>query len=263
MSDSEWLEKELMKRALRKKEKLFKDSELEEVLEEVFDFWTIRALYKLMNKGVIGRIFGVVAAGKEARIYWGESPSGDQLAIKIFLVTTAEFRKGRMKYIEGDPRFRVLRKGMRNIVRLWCHKEFRNLKRAYDHGISVPKPYAHLENILVMEFIDAGEPGVPAPLIKEKPPENPGKAFREIKFYIRKLYKDANLVHADLSEYNILNRRGQLVIIDWGSAVLTSHVHAKEFLLKDISNIYRFFSRLGVDTGDPVEFYRELVGEKI
>lgn len=255
-------DEDLIDRVARRKErKVLKDSELAEVLEEVFDYWTVKAIYKLMNKGVISKIYGAVAAGKESRVYWGESPSGDSIAVKIFLVTTAEFRRGRLKYIEGDPRFRMARKDMRSIVRLWCHKEYRNLKRAYEHGIRVPKPYAHLENVLIMEFIDAGAPGVPAPLIKDLPPENPEKSFREILGYVEKMYRDAKLVHADLSEYNILNKNEEMIIIDWGSAVLASHTHAREFLLKDVTNIFRFFSKLGVDTGDPLEFYKRLVEE--
>jgi RIO kinase 1 len=51
----------------------------------------------------------------------------------------------------------------------------------------------------------------------------------------------------------------RLVIIDLGSAVLASHPMAQEFLRKDVENIYRFFSRLGVDTGSPEEFLEELL----
>lgn len=237
-----------------------KDSRLFEVVEEVFDYPTLMALYYLINRGYIDKIYGAVASGKEARIYWGEDRQGRDLAIKIFLVLTAGFRRGRLKYIEGDPRFRRVGRNIRDLVRMWCSKEYRNLVRAYEAGVRVPKPYVYRENILVMEFIGKDERGKPAPLLKEAPPEDPDKAYEEIKRYIRLLYERAQLVHADLSEYNILNRGGELIIIDWGSAVHKSHPHASEFLLRDIKNIFSYFRRLGVEVESALSFYEELVG---
>jgi RIO kinase 1 len=61
------------------------------------------------------------------------------------------------------------------------------------------------------------------------------------------LYKDARLVHADLSEYNIFKFKGKLMLFDFGSAVYNSHPHAEEFLVRDITNINRFFSKRDLD----------------
>jgi Serine/threonine protein kinase involved in cell cycle control len=238
--------------------RLEKDSELYEVLEGVFDYWTVMGIYKLMSKGIIARLFGAVASGKEARVYWGKSPSGKDLAVKIFYVQASSFRGGRLKYIAGDPRFEGLRGDFRKLVYAWCLKEYRNLKRAYESGVPVPRPYAAERNILVMEFI--GKNGVPAPLLKEKTLSDPARAFSELKEYIKRLYWRAKLVHADLSEYNVMVDEGdRLVIIDLGSAVLASHPMAREFLRKDVENIYRFFSGVGVNTGSPEEFLEELL----
>lgn len=235
-----------------------KDSELFEVLEGVFDYSTIMGVYKLMNRGVISKLYGAVASGKEAKVYWGKGARGEDLAIKIFYVQAASFRGGRLKYILGDPRFEGLRGDFRKLVYAWCLKEFRNLMRAFESGVPVPRPIAVERNILVMEFI--GKNGVPAPLLKEKIPQDPVGAFNAIKEYLRRLYWHAKLVHADLSEYNILvDDNDRLVIIDFGSAVLSSHPQSTEFLKKDISNIYSFFAQLGVETGDPEDFLRELL----
>ncbi len=244
---------------LKKSRKKLKDTSLFEVVEEVFDYKTLMALYYLINKGFIHVMHGAVASGKEAKIYWAEDSKRNDVAVKIFLVKTAEFRRGRLKYIEGDPRFKKIGRDIRSIVRVWCSKEYRNLLRAYEAGIRVPKPYAFKENILVMEFISGDERGRPAPLIKDKVPEDPKNAFLIIKDYIRKLYSKAELIHADLSEYNIMVKDSELVVIDWGSAVHKMHPSAREFLIRDIRNIYNFFRRLGVKTGDPLEFYLELV----
>jgi len=229
-----------------KKFKKIKDSELMETVEEVFDYRTLMALYKLINKGIIERVHGVVAAGKEARVYWGEDREGRDLAIKIFLVQTREFRRGMLKYIEGDPRFSLIKRDRRYMVNTWCSKEFKNLSVAYKVGVKVPKPIAFKENVLVMEFIDCGEKGKPAPLIKDVPPSDPIRAFYRILENIKIAFRRGRIVHADLSEYNIMNRNEEFYIIDWGSAVSLDHPEALNFLRRDLRNLINYFRGLGL-----------------
>lgn len=246
---------------MRKYRNVEGDSELREVLEDVFDYRTVMAVYRLMNRGIIKKLYGTVATGKEARVYWGKSPSGEDLAVKIYLVWTAEFRKSRLKYIMGDPRFENVSRDPVKLIEAWCRKEFRNLKRAHSVGLPVPRPIAFEENILVMEFL--GEDGTPYPLLKEKTPSDPQKVLENLKLFIKRLYHEAGLVHADLSEYNVMIRNGdEIVVIDFGSAVLTSHPNAVEFLSNDIRNIFRYFKEIGVDPGDPEIFLREILHEQ-
>jgi RIO kinase 1 len=105
-----------------------KRSEEYEVLEEVFDKSTLMTIYEFMNKGVIDQIYGVVKAGKEARIYWGKDQEEKELAIKIYLTVAAEFKKGKLQYIEGDPRFKRVKHDTRSLVFAWALKEFKNLQ---------------------------------------------------------------------------------------------------------------------------------------
>lgn len=235
-----------------------KDSELREVLEDVFDYRTVMAVYRLMNKGVLGKLYGTVSTGKEARVYWGKTPSGEDVAVKIYLVWTSEFRKSRLRYILGDPRFENAPRDPVGFINAWCRKEYRNLKRAHSIGLPVPRPITFEENVLVMEFL--GKDGVPYPLLKDRPPTNPLRVFENVKGFVRRLYLEAGIVHADLSEYNIMIKdNDEIVVIDFGSAVLRSHPNAAEFLKSDIKNIYRYFKELGVDTGNPDEFLNELL----
>lgn len=243
-----------------KSEKKVKDSRIFEVVEEVFDYKTLMALYKLLNAGIVKLVYGVVAAGKEARIYWAEAPNGDDIALKIYLVQTAEFWRGRMVYIEGDPRFKRVRGDRRKLVELWCSKEYKNLLRAYEAGVRVPRPIARRGNVLAMEFVgDPKRRGRPAPLLKEVNLDNPEEAFETVKRYIALLYTKAKLVHADLSEYNIMVKGDELVLIDFGSAVDANHPMAVDFLYRDAKNVFAFFSRIGVDVGDPYAFISSLV----
>lgn len=231
-----------------------KRSEEWEVLEEVFDRPTLLNLYQLLNRRVLARVHGVVKAGKESRIYWGETPKGWSVAIKIYLTVSSEFKKGMLVYIAGDPRFPRVRRDTRNLIQLWARKEYKNLSTAYRAGVRVPKPLTVKDNILVMEFI--GEEGVPAPLLKEASGLALDKVYRRILEMVRLLYDRAELVHADLSEYNVMVWRGEPVLIDLSQAVHRDHPSAPLYLRRDLENLNRFFSRRGVETMDMEELTR-------
>lgn len=63
---------------------------------------------------------------------------------------------------------------------------------------------------------------------------------------MRKMFHTCRLVHADLSEYNILYHESHLYIIDVSQSVEQDHPSAFDFLRNDIKNAEEFFGRLGV-----------------
>lgn len=218
-----------------------KRSEDYQVIEEVFDKPTLMVIYGFMNKGVIDEIHGVVNAGKEARVYWGKDTQGKELAIKIYLTSSAEFKKGMIPYIEGDPRFAHVRKDTRSLIYTWAQKEFKNLRRAKEAGVNVPEPLAVQKNVLIMEFI--GKNGERASLMKETTLDDPEKVFKILLTYLRRLYLKGGLVHADLSEYNIMMWKGKPVIFDVAQSVLVKHPMADKFLRRDLENLHKYFKR--------------------
>lgn len=229
----------------REEERRIKDRDLLKTVEEVFDSFTLTHVYKLMTRGVLRDLKGVVNAGKEARIYWGILKDGRDAAVKIYLSFTAEFRKSIRMYIEGDPRFEnIPRSNFRKLIYEWTKKEFRNLKRLREYDVRVPAPIAYSGNVLVMEFI--GEKGVRAPLLVEAIDELTTDEINEIYYDViaqmEKIVCRAGLVHADLSEFNIMIFDGKPWIIDVAQAVHYSHPHAFEFLERDVNNIFNFFS---------------------
>jgi RIO kinase 1 len=227
-------------------------------LEEVFDQATLMVIYEFLKTGVLYEVHGVVNAGKEARVYWGKNKEGKDLAVKIYLTASAEFRRGMLKYIEGDYRFKGVKRDTRSLIFTWAQKEFRNLEQASRAKVRVPKPIAVKNNVLVMEFI--GKNGVNAPTLKEQAPSDPDGVYEVLLTYLVRLYRKAELVHGDLSEYNVMMWKGKPVIFDVAQAVPTSHPMAEFFLRRDLGNVNRFFSRLGVKVLQVDEAYRRVVG---
>ncbi|MEM2248582.1 MAG: serine protein kinase RIO [Candidatus Bathyarchaeia archaeon] len=261
--------KDRLRKKLEREEKTYeteqlmkeKRSEEYEVLEEVFDRSTLMTIYEFMNNGIIREIYGVVNSGKESRIYWGLGPNGEEIAIKIFLTVSAEFRRGRLPYILGDPRFKNIKRDLRSLVFLWTQKEFKNLNLAYDAKVRVPRPIAVKNNVLIMEFI--GRNGVSAPLLKEVNLKNPERFYQNVLLHVKRLYIGAKLVHGDLSEYNIMVWRGRPVLFDFSQAVPVEHPSSSQFLIRDLENINRYFLKLGVNVIDIEEIYKVITGDAI
>lgn len=237
-----------------------KDSERLRVEENVFDVPTLKVLYTLSNKGIIKALGGSISTGKEANVFYAEGDNRE-LAIKIYRMASSTF-KAMDAYIMKDPRFTNIRNNRRDIIFAWTRKEFQNLTRAKSAGIRVPEPLVAEKNILIMEFM--GEGKVPYPLLKNTHLENEEAkiVYDKIVEYMRLLNKEANLVHADLSEYNILIDPADTtpVFIDMGQSVTLEHPNAREFLYRDVLNILRFFSRYGI-TEKPEDLLSKIQAE--
>ncbi len=234
-----------------------KDSDELKVVEGVIDPPTLKILYNLLNRGIIDSIHGVISAGKEANVYRGQKIDDTFVAIKIYRMTTAQ-KEYMQNYIVGDPRFKRVGTGARSLIPQWAKKEYKNLQRFHEAGVRVPEPIAVKRNVLVMEFIGDDEEGLQAPLLKDIEVPEPEEVFNEVMDLILCGYRDAELVHADLSEFNIMWYDGP-VLIDVSQAVLTAHPRASEFLFRDIQNIARYFTRLGVQTESPARMAEEIL----
>ena len=224
------------------------------VVNEVLDKRTVMTLYKLITDHIIAYVNGPVSAGKESVVFWAVDENNLDIALKIYLVSTSNFKK-REQYISGDPRFSKLKKGTKNMVYLWAKKEFRNLSQCHKCGLPVPEPLYITNNVLVMEFV--GENGSPAKVLLNSDIDE--KDYHQSISIIKKLYQEAKLVHADYSEYNIFKTDEGLVLFDLGSAVDLRHPNAQEFLKRDINNITRFFSKRGITVNDPTKVLKEII----
>jgi len=230
--------KEKHQRFLRKRSEEF------EYLEGVFDKPTLLTIYKLLNDGVLTTFGGAVSSGKESKVYYAQGEGGRELAIKIYTTGNLEFRKSISRYIIGDPRFQGVKGTSAGIVLTWAKKESVNLRTLFDIGLKVPEPVALRRNVLAMSFI--GRDGVRAPLLKEAVVDDPDAIYHELVHFIRTACLKGELVHGDLSEYNVMVLDGSPYAIDISQGVSVKHPLAKTLLIRDASNINRYFSQLGV-----------------
>ncbi|HNZ87949.1 MAG TPA: serine protein kinase RIO [Methanofastidiosum sp.] len=237
-----------------KHERVERDSEIFKVRDEVFDQSTRLTLFKLMNNGYIESLNGEIATGKEANVFYGKNREGKEIAVKIYRIATSNFNK-MYSYLVGDPRFYYTKKDKRSTVFAWAKREFKNLKTASE-VIDVPKPIIVRNNVLIMEFL--GKNMKSYPTLKDKKPKDPEKEFNLIIENINKLYK-AGLIHADLSEYNILMGK-KIYFIDFAQGTIKNNVMAQDFLKRDVENITRFYSNY-IEVSDVNETLKGILNE--
>lgn len=216
--------------------------------EQVLDPRTRMILFRMINRGVFDSFRGCLSTGKEANVYRATTDDGLQRAVKVYKTSILVF-KDRDRYVTGEFRFRFgySRHNPRKMVKLWAEKETRNLKRIWKSGIPVPKPLHLSMHVLVMEFLGDDE-GWPSPKLKDASiePERYEYLYFQVLAYMRIMYQQCRLVHADLSEYNILYHQEKLWIIDVSQSVEHDHPSSLEFLRMDIKNVNDYFQRQNV-----------------
>jgi len=95
------------------------------------------------------------------------------------------------------------------------------------------------------------------------PPSAINALYEELVMVVRQMFHVCKLVHADLSEYNIMYHEEHLWIIDVSQSVEHDHPSAFDFLRNDIKNVEDFFGRLGVACLGLRRFFEFVTKEKL
>lgn len=221
----------------------------------------MKEIDKMLANKKLDQFSGCISTGKEANVYFAHGtmdiakrepfPADEngvvpvkEYAVKVFKTSILVF-KDRERYVSGEFRFRngICKGNPRKMVALWAEKEVRNLKRVNlsDGAIKAPVPHILKNNIIVMDFL--GENGKPAPRLKDANVDDWRGLYDLTVLLIRRLYQRCKLVHADLSEYNLLYHKGEPWLIDVSQSVENDHPMALDFLRRDCSVINDFFDR--------------------
>jgi RIO kinase 1 len=224
---------------------------------------------------------GVVKTGKEADVFLVERalPGGGRAC----LLAAKRYRGGDHRlfhrdagYLEGR-RVRETRqmRAMRNrshfgrnlIAQQWAAAEFAALRVLWDAGAPVPYPVQRIGTELLEEFVGDAD-GTAAPRLVQL---RPGR--RELAGLWRQLV-DAMVVlaragyaHGDLSAYNLLLHRGELVLIDLPQLVdLVANPQGRAYLERDVRTVAAWFAARGLpaeeaDAGALVELLLAEAGQ--
>jgi len=191
------------------------------------------AINALVKAGVIVSFGQSLGVGKEADVYDALNADGKRIAVKFHRLGRISFRQTRRK--RGYTREHSTWLFQSHLA---AEREFQAMKIVYENGVSVPEPITQNRHVVAMGMIEGAQ------LSKYKDIGKPEKVLKEILRNLRKAYLKAHIIHADISEYNIiLQSDGNILIIDWPQAVKTDHANATELLERDIKNLITYFSR--------------------
>ncbi|MHA1368910.1 MAG: serine protein kinase RIO [Promethearchaeota archaeon] len=240
-----------------KRKKRIKDSSDFIHHDATIDLRTRKILFKMMNRRIISEFVGIISTGKEANVYSGIDGNQNEIAIKIYRIN-AQTSKWMMRYISGDPRFKNFRRGnARLLISTWAFKEFKNLRRSVDAGVNSPRPIFVRENVLVMHFI--GRDGTPAQKLVNLEIPNKRYYLNKILTDIQRLFVKAELVHGDLSPYNLLYHENEVYFIDFAQSVLKDHPMAMYYLERDLDNVLAYFSNILPESFDKNALFNDII----
>ncbi len=238
--------------------KLFPEEDLRKTFEKVFDRHVIAVLHAVASVGHFDHVEFTISTGKEAHVFRAVDKAGHYRAVKIYKIETSDFK--RMEdYLGFEKRFQKTKHDKRSIVFAWTQKEFAALRKLQQHRVPVPTPLTARDNVLVMEFI--GKKGEASPRLKDAHVKDLETFYDEIVNAIANML-NAKLIHADLSEYNILVREDKPIIIDCGQSIPTIHPNAKHYYERDLKNMLKVFHRLGMKELTYERFYSDVKAEK-
>jgi RIO kinase 1 len=232
--------------------------------------WLLESLGFFYEQQWISDVLAKVKIGKEASVYLcrsGEQVSAPLLAAKVYrprmlrsLKNDHVYRQGRAVLDEsGNPivdlgMLKALHKrsvyGEQLQLQSWIAYEFLTLKTLHAAGADVPQPYEMGENAILMDYI--GDVETPAPTLN---------GVNLIQSEVKKLYERVlenigimltnDIIHGDLSAYNLLYWEGELKMIDFPQVISpSSHPFAWKIFNRDITRLCEYFTNQGLQT-DP------------
>ena len=204
----------------------------------------------------VASVDGMVNDGKEATVYLCRGHHPDEfLAAKVYRDRRFRAFANDAHYTDpgriGDRRLaKAIKKrskvGRRASHHLWIDREWQALRTLYQAGASVPRPVDHAPNAVLMELVGSG--GVAAPMLAHVR-LGPSEAERVLKAVMDDVETmlACELVHGDLSAYNILYHDGCPRLIDLPQSVdLNDAVDGWSLFYRDIENITGYFEKQGL-----------------
>jgi RIO kinase 1 len=144
----------------------------------------------------------------------------------------------------------------------WLMHEFTAMEQLYKAGAAVPRPIAPSDNAILMSY--HGDERMAAPTLNtvQLDPSEARLLFQEVLRNVD-LMLQHDLIHGDLSAYNILYWEGEITLIDFPQVVnLRSNPKARFLLQRDIQRTCEYFAEQGV-WSDPNAILGEFWGRYV
>jgi RIO kinase 1 len=215
-----------------------------------------------LDEGLITRVIGRVKSGKEASVHLCEadpSTTGEELlALKAYHPLDRRDFRDESLYRDGEwikeHRVRVALEKKTRFGRevqgvLWVDREWQCLRLLSDAGADVPRPVARTDDAILMTFVGDRGGGAAPQLRMLRPSLEDGELLLQAVLRNVERFLYHNVIHADLSPYNVLVWDDTVTIIDFPQAVdPRKNRHARDLLERDVRSICDFFERRGVES---------------
>ncbi|MEZ4714260.1 MAG: RIO1 family regulatory kinase/ATPase [Caldilineaceae bacterium] len=236
--------------------------------------WLRDSLQPFYQQGLITDVLMLVKGGKEANVYLCRAHPSTELeymAAKVYrpramrnLRNDITYREGREILNSADGgvvrrresrQLRAIRKktafGVELLHGSWLGYEYQTLGRLSGMGARVPKPVAQGENAMLMHYV--GDESVAAPVLHSVtlPREEVQPLFNEVMRNVELMLKN-ELIHGDLSAYNILYWQGQVTLIDFPQVTAAiKNRNAYKIFERDVQRVCDYFNQQGMDVVAP------------
>lgn len=215
------------------------------------------AIQEFIDEAMVSRVLNVIKSGKEATVYRCRAhPTLGPKFVAAKVYHGAQFRnfsnadvynEGRLilngqvrRAVEGRTEF-----GREAQSAIWTTYEYDTLCTLFDAGAAVPEPFAQTDKAILMEYITKDGAAAPQLASVSLDREESEAVWESVVGTIR-LALSLNLVHGDLSAYNVLYGDAGPVIIDLPQAIDPRFNNsARRLFERDVRNVAKFCSRSG------------------
>lgn len=225
----------------------------------------MRAIQEFLDEALITEVLNVVKSGKEATVYRcaaHRSLGVPFAAAKVYHSTghrsfqrAGVYEEGR-QFGPGQVQRAIKNRtefGREAQLAFWVDHEFQTLSDLNYAGADVPAPFACTEKAILMEYLGDAQGESPQLQYASLEPGEAEELLERCLWNIETFLRE-NVVHGDLSAFNILYHEGQLRVIDFPQAVdPRKNSNAKGLLERDIANVVQFFQRHRAGLGEDAE----------
>jgi RIO kinase 1 len=220
-----------------------------------------------LDEGLIERVLRPIKSGKEASVHLCRAnprTTGEELAaLKIYHPLDRRDFRDESLYRDGEfIKERRIRAALAKKTRfgrevqggIWVGREWEMLRALSDVGAPVPRPIEATDHAILMGYV--GDEADAAPQLHRYRPRDAAEAEELLDQCLRAIERMLfhDVIHGDLSPFNVLVWEGRITVIDLPQAVdPKKNRHAEALLARDVRRICEHFARFGA-VRDHVEF---------